>query len=105
MKDVYIAGAVRTAIGNLNGGLAGLSAAELSGAMTTALLERAHITPSDIDELILGCALQAGAGQNVARQALVKAGIPVERTAMTLNMVCGSGLRAVATAAQTKISP
>ncbi len=101
MKDVYIAGAVRTAIGNLNGGLAGLSAAELSGAMTTALLERAHITPSDIDELILGCALQAGAGQNVARQALVKAGIPVERTAMTLNMVCGSGLRAVATAAQT----
>ena len=100
MKDIFIAGAVRTAIGNLGGGLAGVSAAELGGIAVAALLERAQVAPADIDEVILGCALQAGAGQNVARQAQLKAGIPVDRTAMTLNMVCGSGLRAVAAAAQ-----
>jgi acetyl-CoA C-acetyltransferase len=100
MKDIYLAGAVRTAIGNLGGGLAGVSAAELGGIAVAALLERARVAPADIDEVILGCALQAGAGQNVARQAQLKAGIPVDRTALTLNMVCGSGLRAVAAAAQ-----
>jgi acetyl-CoA C-acetyltransferase len=101
MKDVFIAGAVRTAIGNLSGGLAGVSAAELGRTATTALLARAGLSPADVDEVILGCALQAGLGQNVARQVLIKAGIPAERTAMTINMVCGSGLRAVATAAQS----
>jgi acetyl-CoA C-acetyltransferase len=100
MKDVYIAGAVRTAIGNLGGGLAGVSAAELGRTAVVALLARAGLPASEVDEVILGCALQAGLGQNVARQVLVKAGIPQERTAMTVNMVCGSGLRAVAAAAQ-----
>ncbi len=100
MKEAYIAGAVRTAIGNMNGGLAGVSAVELGRTAVAALLERARVAPSDVDEVILGCALQSGLGQNVSRQVLVKAGIPIERTAMTVNMVCGSGLRAVASAAQ-----
>jgi acetyl-CoA C-acetyltransferase len=100
MKDVYIVGAARTAIGNLGGGLAGVSVAELGRAAAAAALERARVAPGEVDELILGCALQAGAGQNVARQVLVKAGMPIERTALTINMVCGSGLRAVAAAAQ-----
>jgi acetyl-CoA C-acetyltransferase len=100
MREVYIAGATRTAIGNLGGGLAGVSAAELGRTAIAALLARAGLAPADVEEVILGCALQAGIGQNVARQVLVKSGIPVERTAMTVNMVCGSGLRAVAAAAQ-----
>jgi acetyl-CoA C-acetyltransferase len=100
MKEVYIAGAVRTAIGNLNGALAGVSAVELGRTAVAALLELARVAPADVDEVILGCALQAGLGQNVSRQVLVKAGIPIDRTAMTVNMVCGSGLRAVAAAAQ-----
>jgi acetyl-CoA C-acetyltransferase len=100
MREVYIAGAARTAIGNLGGALAGLSAAELGRAAAAAALERAGVGAAAVDEFLLGCALQAGTGQNVARQVQLGLGAPAERTAMTLNMVCGSGLRAVAAAAQ-----
>jgi len=100
MKDVYIAGAARTAVGSFNGALSGVSPVELGRVALTAAMERAGVAPADIDEVVLGCVLQAGLGQNVARQVLIKAGLPIERGAMTVNMVCGSGLRSVANAAQ-----
>ena len=100
MDDIFIAGAARTAIGNFGGGLAGLGAAELGRIAVTEALRRAGASAADVDDVLLGCVLQAGLGQNVARQVAVKAGIPVEKPAMTINMVCGSGLRAVAAAAQ-----
>ncbi len=100
MKDIFIVGAARTAIGSFNGALSGVSAVELGRTAVVAALERAGVAAGDVDEAVLGCVLQAGLGQNVARQVIVKAGLPIERPAMTINMVCGSGLRAVATAAQ-----
>ncbi len=100
MKDVYIADGIRTAVGSFGGALASVGAVELGRTVVRALLERTGIEPGDIDELTLGCVLQSGLGQNMARQVLVKSGIPVEKTAQTVNMVCGSGLRAVAAAAQ-----
>jgi acetyl-CoA C-acetyltransferase len=100
MKDVYIAGAARTAVGSFNGALSGVSPVELGRVALLAALEKAGVAPADVDEVVLGCVLQAGLGQNVARQILVKAGVPIERGAMTVNMVCGSGLRSVANAAQ-----
>ena len=100
MNDTYIADAARTAVGSFGGGLANVSPVELGRTVVEALLKRGGLAGQDVDELLLGCVLQAGLGQNVARQILVKAGIPVEKTAMTVNMVCGSGLRAVAAAAQ-----
>jgi acetyl-CoA C-acetyltransferase len=100
MNDVYIASAARTAVGSFNGSLSGLSAAELGRIAVTEALARAGIQGADVDEVLLGCVLQAGLGQNVARQVAIKAGLPVEKTAMTINMVCGSGLRSVANAAQ-----
>ncbi len=100
MKEVYIADAARTAVGSFGGGLAAVGPVELGRVVVQALLERGGLSGADVDEVLLGCVLQAGLGQNVARQVLVKAGIPVEKTAMTINMVCGSGLRSVAAAAQ-----
>jgi acetyl-CoA C-acetyltransferase len=101
MKDVYIVDGLRTAVGSFGGALSSVSAADLGRTVVRALLDRAFIEPGDIDEVTLGCVLQSGLGQNVARQVLVKSGIPIEKTAQTVNMVCGSGLRAVAAAAQT----
>jgi len=98
--DVYLAGAVRTAIGSFNGSLSTLSAVELGRIVVAELLGRTAVAQADVDDVVLGCVLQAGLGQNVARQVAIKAGLPVEKTAMTINMVCGSGLRAVAAAAQ-----
>ncbi len=100
MKDVFIVDAVRTAVGSFNGMFANTQAADLGAAVVKALLERNKISGGDVDELILGCVLQANLGQNVARQVELKAGFPVEKTAQTINMVCGSGLRAVADAAR-----
>ncbi|MBL8967260.1 MAG: acetyl-CoA C-acetyltransferase, partial [Spirochaetaceae bacterium] len=100
MKEVYIADAARTAVGSFGCGLSAVSPVELGRVVVQALLERGGLSGADVDEVLLGCVLQAGLGQNVARQVLVKAGIPVEKTAMTINMVCGSGLRSVAAAAQ-----
>jgi acetyl-CoA C-acetyltransferase len=100
MSNVVIAGAARTAIGAFGGGLSGLSAAELGEVAIREALSRAG-TPADaVDEVILGQVLTAAAGMNPARQAAVAAGIPKERTALTINQVCGSGLRAVALGSQ-----
>ena len=100
MKEVVIVSAVRTPIGAFNGGLASFSAAEL-GAMTIAeAVKRAQLQPGQVDEVIFGNVLQAGLGQNVARQCAIKAGIPVAAPSFTVNKVCGSGLKTVNLAAQ-----
>ena len=100
MKEVVIASAARTPIGNFGGALSGFSAAELGAVAAKAALERAGISASDVSEVIVGNVLSAAQGQNVARQVALKAGLPVEVPAMTLNMVCGSGLRAISLAVQ-----
>lgn len=94
--SVVIVSAKRTAIGSFLGGLSTLSAVELGKVAVTAALNDAGISPNDVDEVILGQVLTAGCGQNPARQTAIAAGIPNEKTAMTINQVCGSGLRAVA---------
>ena len=100
MTEVVIAGAARTAIGSFGGGLSALTAAELGEVVIRESLNRAGTSPEDVDEVILGQVLTAAAGMNPARQAAVSAGVPKERTALTINQVCGSGLRAVALGAQ-----
>jgi len=100
MNEIYLLGAARTAVGSFNGSLANLSAIDLGRIAVGEALRRSGVTAADVDEVLLGCVLQAGLGQNVARQVAIKAGFPAEKTAMTINMVCGSGLRAVAAAAQ-----
>ena len=96
MTDVVIAAAARTPVGSFNGLLATVPAHYLGEVVIKELLKRAKLEPGDISEVILGQILTAGTGQGPARQAAVKAGIPVERTAYTINQLCGSGLRAVA---------
>ncbi|MBN8200373.1 MULTISPECIES: acetyl-CoA C-acetyltransferase [Bacillaceae] len=98
--EVVIVSAVRTAIGSFNGSLKGVSAPELGAIAIKGALEKAGVTPDQIDEVILGNVLQAGLGQNPARQAALKAGLPESVSAMTINKVCGSGLKAVHLAAQ-----
>ncbi len=100
MTDIVIASAARTPVGSFSGAFASLSAHALGTIAIRAALERAGVAPEDVDEVILGQILTAGAGQNPARQAAVAAGIPVERSAFGINQLCGSGLRAVALAAQ-----
>ena len=100
MQPVYIIDAARTAIGSFGGTLAGVPPHELAAPLIAACLARCALRPEEVDEVLLGCVLQAGHGQNIARQAALAAGMPVERTAMTLNMVCGSGLRSVIDAAR-----
>jgi acetyl-CoA C-acetyltransferase len=94
--DVVIASAARTPVGAFNGSLAALPASELGRTVISAALDRANVAPEAVTEVIMGQILTAGAGQNPARQAAIGAGIPVERTAMVINQLCGSGLRAVA---------
>lgn len=96
MSDVVIAGATRTPVGAFNGALASLTAAELGTVAISNALERAGIPASDVDEVVLGQVLTAATGMNPARQALLAAGIPDDRTAYLVNQVCGSGLRSVA---------
>jgi acetyl-CoA C-acetyltransferase len=96
MTDVVIAAAARTPVGSFNGLLATVPAHYLGEVVIKELLKRAKLEPGDVSEVILGQILTAGTGQGPARQAAVKAGIPVERTAYTINQLCGSGLRAVA---------
>jgi acetyl-CoA C-acetyltransferase len=100
MREAVIVSAVRTAIGSFNGGLASLSASELGAIVIKEALKRANLEPAAVDELIFGNVLQAGLGQNPARQAAIKAGLPVEVPAYTVNKVCGSGLKTVNLAAQ-----
>jgi acetyl-CoA C-acetyltransferase len=100
MEDIVIVSAARTAVGKFGGSLAKLSAAELGAITIKEVLSRARLDPAQVGEVIMGQVLAAGAGQNPARQALLKAGIPKEVPAMTINAVCGSGLKAVMLAAQ-----
>src|SRR6478735_5904756 len=100
MTDIVIAGALRTAIGKFGGTLAKTPAPELGATVIAALLARYKLRPEQISEVILGQVLTAGSGQNPARQSSIKAGLPAEIPAMTINKVCGSGLKAVMLAAQ-----
>jgi len=94
--DIVIVSAARTPVGSFNGAFGTLPAHELGAVAITAALERAKVKPEEVDEVILGQILSAGEGQNPARQAAMKAGVPQEKTAWGLNQLCGSGLRAVA---------
>ncbi|WP_320195717.1 acetyl-CoA C-acetyltransferase [Agrobacterium rosae] len=94
--SIVIVSAARTAVGSFNGSFANTPAHELGASVVKAVLERAGVTASEVDEVILGQVLTAGEGQNPARQAAMKAGIPQEATAFGINQLCGSGLRAVA---------
>lgn len=100
MREAVIVSAVRTAIGTFGGTLADVPAWELGAVVIAEAIRRAQVEPSDVDEVIMGNILQAGQGQNPARQAAIKAGIPVKVPSMTINKVCGSGLKAVVLAAQ-----
>jgi len=100
MQQAVIVAATRTAIGKFGGSLAKTPAPELGAVVIKELLKRAKLAPEQVDEVILGQVLAAGSGQNPARQALIKAGLPVAVPAMTINKVCGSGLKAVMLAAQ-----
>ena len=100
MQQAVIASAVRTPVGTFGGYYKDVSATELGSHVIRAALERAQVAPEEVDEVLLGCVLQSGLGQNPARQAAMGAGLPVEVPATTLNMLCGSGLKAVTLAAQ-----
>ncbi|NBT78459.1 MAG: acetyl-CoA C-acetyltransferase, partial [Betaproteobacteria bacterium] len=100
MHQAVIVSAVRTAIGKFGGSLASMAAPELGAIVIRAALERANIEASQVDEVIFGQVLTAGSGQNPARQAAIKAGLPHGVPAMTINKVCGSGLKTVMLAAQ-----
>ena len=99
-KKVVIASACRTAIGTMGGTLSTTPAAQLGAIVIKEAVSRAGIKPEDVDQVYMGCVIQAGLGQNVARQASIKAGLPIEVPAVTMNVVCGSGLNCVNQAAQ-----
>jgi acetyl-CoA C-acetyltransferase len=101
MTDIVIVGALRTGIGKFGGSLAKISAPDLGATVIRALLAQSGVAPEQISEVILGQVLAAGSGQNPARQALIKSGIPNSVPALTINAVCGSGLKAVMLAAQS----
>ena len=104
MTDVVIVSAARTAVGKFGGSLAKIAAPDLGAAVIRAVLERANLKPEQISEVILGQVLTAGSGQNPARQSLIKAGLPTAVPGMTINKVCGSGLKAVMLAANAIIA-
>lgn len=99
MKEIVLLGACRTAVGKFGGTLTSVPAASLGAIVIQEAMRRAGISPEDVDEVLMGCILSAGQGQNVARQAAMKAGIPETVPATTINNVCGSGLKAVTMAA------
>lgn len=98
-RKIVLAGAVRTAIGRMGGTLANVPAATLGSIVIKEALKRANVAPEQVDEVLMGCVLQGALGQNVARQASVNAGVPIEVPALTVNNVCGSGLKCVNMAA------
>src|SRR5690606_35980053 len=100
MTDVVIVAATRTAVGSFGGSLASLSAVDLGAGVIRSLLDKAGINRADVDEVLMGQVLTAAGGQNPARQSVIKAGLPVTVPAMTINKVCGSGLKALHLAAQ-----
>ena len=100
MKDIYVVNCCRTAVGTYGGTLKDVSAADLGAVVVKEALSRAGVKPEQVDELMFGCCITAGLGQNVARQVGVKAGLPVSVPAYSINMVCGSGMKAVIEAAR-----
>lgn len=104
MKDVYIVNCCRTAVGSFGGSLKDVSAPALGAAVIAGALERAGVASQNVDEVMMGCVLTAALGQNPARQAAVKAGVPVEVPAYTVGMVCGSGMKACIEGARAIIS-
>ncbi|MDD4170812.1 MAG: beta-ketoacyl synthase N-terminal-like domain-containing protein, partial [Syntrophomonas sp.] len=100
MREVVIVSACRTPVGTFNGTLKDMPVVDIGKVAMEGAIERAGIKPEQVEEVIFGCVIQAAQGQNVARQSAIKAGMPVETTAFTINKVCGSGLRAVSLAAQ-----
>ncbi|NLC07564.1 MAG: acetyl-CoA C-acetyltransferase [Syntrophomonadaceae bacterium] len=100
MANAVIVSAVRTPVGSFGGSLKGLGAAKIGAIAIKAALERINLDPAKVDEVVFGCVLQGGLGQNIARQCSLGAGIPVEVPAMTINKVCGSGLRSISLACQ-----
>ncbi|HSV92308.1 MAG TPA: beta-ketoacyl synthase N-terminal-like domain-containing protein, partial [Desulfobacterales bacterium] len=100
MRQAVIVGAVRTALGGFNGTLAPVAATQLGSIVITAALERAGVPKEAVDEVVMGQVLPCGSGQNPAKQAAIRAGMPWEVQAITVNKVCGSGLKAVMLAAQ-----
>ncbi len=103
-KKIVIASACRTAIGKMGGALSNTPAADLGAVVIKEAISRAGVKPEQVDQVLMGCVIQAGLGQNVARQATIKAGLPIEVPAVTLNVVCGSGLNAVNQAAEKIIA-
>lgn len=101
MREAVIVSAVRTAIGSFGGALAKLTPQDLGATVIKGALDRISLDPTLVDEVILGCVLQAGHGQGVARQAMIKAGMSIETPATTINMICGSGLKSVSMAVQS----
>jgi len=101
IKDIVITAAVRTAIGTFRGSLIEMQASDLGSLVVKAAMEKSNLNSNDIDELIMGQVLTAAVGQNPARQAAIKAGLPAEKTAYVINQVCGSGLRSVAAGYQS----
>src|SRR5438552_13719401 len=100
IKDAVIISAVRTPTGRFQGSLKGFSATQLGAMVVRESVRRAGVKPEDVDEVIMGCVIQAGLGQNPARQAALNGGLPPAVAAVTVNKVCGSGLKAVMMAAQ-----
>jgi acetyl-CoA C-acetyltransferase len=100
MEDIVIVAAVRTAVGKFGGSLAGIPATDLGATVVKALMEQTGVKPEQVGEVIMGQVLAAGVGQNPARQTVIKAGLPKEIPGLTINAVCGSGLKAVMLAAQ-----
>ena len=100
MREVVIVSAARTPIGSFGGSLKNVPTRKLGAIVIKSAIERAGIKPEMVEEVIMGAVLQGGLGQNVARQMTLDAGLPIETPAMTINKVCGSGLRAVELAAQ-----
>ena len=98
-KKIVLAGACRTAIGSMGGALSGVSAPDLGAIVIKEALNRAGVPAEKVDHVYMGCVIQAGLGQNIARQSSLKAGLPIETPAVTINVVCGSGLNAVNMAA------
>jgi len=100
MKEIVIASAVRTAVGSFGGSLKNVSPVDLGATVIKEALQRANLDAEKVDEVLFGCVLQSGYGQGVARQASMKAGVPKEVPAVTINMICGSGLKTVSMACQ-----
>ena len=100
MKDIYLVSCCRTAVGSFGGSLKGVPATDMGAIVVKAALERAGLAPENLDEIMFGCILTAGLGQNVARQVAIGAGVPVEIPSYTVGMVCGSGMKSVIEAAR-----